>query len=201
MACLFASIATAGLIQHFNCEMNNIIDLFAFLDDRVLLSDTALSLENAITTMKLFDDACGCTCNVSKSFFGRVGATPAPAHPPYTPTLSAMKPIIGSFAYLGIDIITKHQGKRPLAKQRIANYQKRCTFLPMVPASQRHACLADAGASLWFSAGSTYTATEFKQLNTSAYKALNARGTTDGSTLLATGFTEPTRPRLQLTTL
>ena len=43
MACVFAKIATAGLIQLLNVEMNNIIDLFAFLDDRVLRASNALS--------------------------------------------------------------------------------------------------------------------------------------------------------------
>ena len=167
LACLFTNLASAALAEYL-ASTDPDVELFSYLDDRVYFASPHSLLEGALARARDFDLPCGCTCNTGKSFYACFRSRPLRLGP----ILASMQRARSSFACLGIDIVVRGVGSRKRAKDRVAAFTQRCSLVSVLPAAQRPLCTADAFASLWCSAGSTYTMSEFSRLTSAAASAL-----------------------------
>jgi len=178
LACLFTNIASAALIEYVSQVPG--VEVYTYLDDRVFFATSHRQLELALARAQVFDLACGCTCNNNKSFYVSYRCRPLRLGP----ILSSMQRARSSFPYLGIDILVSGHGNRKLAKQRVDAFLQRCSLVSRLPASQRTFCTGDAVASLWLSAGSLYTSSEFSKMISASASALRAHTTKDSRVML-----------------
>ena len=166
LACFFTNLVAAALDAHMRLVPG--VELITYLDDRIFFASSSDVLEQALSSARVFDVACGCSCNLSKSCYACLNSQPGLLGA----ILRGMPRARSSFPYLGIDVLVGGRAARPLAKQRFQSFLQRCALVSHLPSSQRSACTADAVASLWLSAGSLYTVSEFAKMSSAAAAAL-----------------------------
>ena len=149
------------------------VKLWSYLDDRFLMATNGKDMDKAIKATAELDAALGVELNQSKchrSFAGK--------HMPSLrgcPRTRQFPLATASHVYLGIDLNIHGAISKPRADSRKHSFMERCSFIQKLPACTRGPCTADAVASLWTAAGTSFTKAQAKSMVSAAAAALRGR--------------------------
>ena len=178
LACFFANLMAICW-----CEMAHRADKSAFvrayLDDRIVASQSEAALEKILIDTKILDRAFGPVINVTKS--ARAIVAPKGRRWIHCSGSLSELPLVQSMKYLGVDIcftnVVRQRPLRAAAEKRVNDLITRCDFVAALPAFTRPAAAMDGVAALWLGAGTVYNTHQTSRLISAVARALLGKRT------------------------